>query len=105
MLRFAARDDRFDPAEHELVAVAVGVVGAVGEQRVRSAAGTAWQAGNCRYSIDERQQLGHVVAVRRGHRPRQREAAAVYEEVVLGARTAPIDRARARFGAPFFACT
>ena len=65
----AASDDRFDPASSEFVAVAVGVVGAVGEQRVRSAAGTAWQAGNCRYSIDERQQLGHVVAVRRGHNP------------------------------------
>jgi hypothetical protein len=45
------------------------------------------------------------MAVAAGQRPRQRETAAVYEEVVLGARTAPIDRARARLRAPFFACT
>ena len=43
------------------------------------------------------------MAVSAGQRPRQRETVAVYQEVVLGARTAPVDRAFARFRASFFA--
>jgi hypothetical protein len=36
---------------------------------------------------------------------RKRDASGVDEEVVLGAGPAAVDRARARLGAPFFACT
>jgi hypothetical protein len=49
--------------------------------------------------------LGDVVAVGAGQRPGERDAACVDEEVVLGARTTAVDRARARRGAPFLACT
>jgi hypothetical protein len=46
----------------------------------------------------------HVVAVAAGDRPGERDAPAVYEQVVLAARPAAIDGARTRLGAPFFAC-
>ena len=103
MLGVAVGDDRFDPAERELVAVGVGVVAAVRDQRVGPAAGMADEAGDRGNAVEQRQQLGDVMAVAAGQRPGQWEAVAVYQEVVLGARAAPIDRARARFGAPFFA--
>jgi hypothetical protein len=48
--------------------------------------------------------LRDVVAVGSCERPGERQAAAVYEDVVLAARTAPVDRAGADFRAPFFAC-
>jgi hypothetical protein len=48
--------------------------------------------------------LGNVVAVGAGERPGQRQAAAVYEEMVLAAGATAIDRAGTRFRAPFFAC-
>src|SRR5204863_3252307 len=66
-------------------------------------AGPAREAGDGRYAVEQRQQLSDVVAVAAGQRPGERRSVRVGQEVVLGARTAPIDRARARFGAPFFA--
>jgi hypothetical protein len=45
------------------------------------------------------------VAVAAGDRPGKRDPARVYEKVMLGARSGSINRARARLGAPFFACT
>lgn len=103
MLGVAAGDDRLDPKLRELVAVGVGVVAAVCDHGVGSAAGMADEARNGGHAVEQRQQLGHVMAVAAGQRPGQREVAAVYEEVVLGARTAPVDRARACFGALCFA--
>src|SRR6266498_6032114 len=50
-------------------------------------------------------QLGYVVAVAAGECPGERDPGRVDQEVVLGARSGSINRARARFGAPFFACT
>jgi hypothetical protein len=47
--------------------------------------------------------LGDVIAVAAGHRPGERDAGGVYQEVVLGAVSGSINRARARRGAPFFA--
>jgi hypothetical protein len=45
------------------------------------------------------------VAVAAGHCPGERDACCVYEKVMLRAGSGSINRARARFGAPFFACT
>jgi hypothetical protein len=50
------------------------------------------------------EKLRHVVAVAPGERPGERHAAAVYEQVVLAACSAAIDRAGTGFRAPFFAC-
>jgi hypothetical protein len=45
------------------------------------------------------------VAVAAGDRPGERDPGRVYEQVMLGAVSGSINRARARLGAPFFACT
>ena len=90
--------------QHE-PAVLVVVVAAVGEQRVGPAAGPADAAAYRGHPVEQREQLGDVVAVAAGERPRQRQPAAVYEQMVLAAPATPVDRARPGLGAPFFACT
>jgi hypothetical protein len=81
------------------------VIAAVGGDQPRSAARTANLPAHGRHSLDERDQLGDVVAVAARDRPGERDPAGVYEKVVLGAVSGSINRARARLGAPFFACT
>jgi hypothetical protein len=49
--------------------------------------------------------LGDVMAVAAGDRPGKRDPGRVYEKVMLRAVSGSINRARARLGAPFFACT
>jgi hypothetical protein len=104
VLGLPARDHRLDASLAEQPAVLVVVVAAVGDHAVRSMARPANKAAHRGHCIEERDQLGDVVAVRAGEREREREPLLVNEEMVLGAGT-PIDRARARRGAPFFACT
>ena len=99
----ATRDLGPDAALPQLLAVALGVVAAVGEETVGPATRPTDTAAHRRDQIDERQQLGDVVAVCAGQRPGQWEPASVGQEVVLGARTAPVDRARPGLGAPFLA--
>ena len=90
----------------EQAAVLVVVVAAVGEQP-RRAAGAAGRrvprTGGTRSSSGD--QLGDVVAVAAGERPGERDPVASTRRWCLEPLLAPIDRARARFGAPFFACT
>jgi hypothetical protein len=100
----AAGNDRLDAALPDEAAVLVVVVAAVGDQRHRSAARSSDPTADGRHAVEQLQQLGDVVAVAAGKRPRQRHAAAVYQEVVLAAATTPVDRAGTRFLAPFFAC-
>ena len=94
-----------DAAPTKLAPVGVVVVGAVGDQGVGAPSGSAHLARHGRHGVGERDQLGDVVAVAAGQRERERDALGVADEVVLGARPAAVDRARARFGAPFFAWT
>jgi hypothetical protein len=101
----AAGDLWCDAALAELTAVFVVVVAAVGRNTLGSAAWTADAPAYRWYALDERDQLGDVVAVAAGQRPGEREPARVDEEMVFRAGPATIDRARARLGAPFFACT
>ena len=101
----AAGDLGSDPELAELAAVLVVVVTAVSGDPVGAAARPADLAADGRYSLDERDQLGDVVAVAAGDCPGERDPSRVYEKVVLGAVSGSINRARARFGAPFFACT
>ena len=100
----AAGDDRFDAALPEQAAVLVVVVAAVGDQRPGSASWPADTAAHGRHTVEQLEQLGDVVAIAAGKRPGQRDAAAVYEQVVLAARSAALDGAGTRLGAPFFAC-
>jgi hypothetical protein len=80
------------------------VVAAVGDQHPRSASRAANSAAYRRHPVEQLEQLGDIVAVTTGQRPGERDAAAVYEQVVLAACPAAIDGAGTRFGAPFFAC-
>ena len=80
------------------------VVAAVGDQRPRPAAWAADAAAHGRHAVEQLEQLGDVIAVAARDSPGQWDAAAVYEQVVLAACPAPVDRAGTRLGAPFFAC-
>ncbi|GLX47876.1 hypothetical protein Shyhy01_08260 [Streptomyces hygroscopicus subsp. hygroscopicus] len=55
--------------------------------------------------IEQRQQLGDVIAVATGQKDRERSTALIGDQVVLGAGTAPVDRRRARVCPPFSALT
>jgi hypothetical protein len=80
VLGLAAGDDRLDAAVPDEAAVLVVVVAAVGEQRVRPSARPAGATPDRRYAVEQVEQLGDVVAIRGGQRPRERDATAVYEE-------------------------
>ena len=82
-------------------AVLVVVVAAVGDDAGREAG----PAGDRRHRLQQRDQLGDVVAIAAGERPGERDPARLDEQVVLGARSGSVNRARARLGAPFLACT
>ena len=101
----APRDLRCDPASAELTAMAGIVVAAVGAQLVGPTPRPADLAAHRRDAIDERDQLGAVVAVAARELPGKRDPRRVDEEMMLGAVSGSINRARARLGAPFFACT
>ena len=105
VLGLAASDLRRDPALAQLPAVLVVVVAAVGGDAFGSLARPTGPAPHGRDRVDERDQLGDVVAVAARDRPCERDPGRVDQEMVLGAVSGSINRARARFGAPFFACT
>ena len=94
-----------DPALAELAPLRLVVVGAVGGDPVWPSTRPTDPAAYRRDAIDERDQLGDVVAVAARERPGERDPGRVDEEVVLGAVSGPVNRTRARRGAPFFACT
>ena len=91
-------DDRADAALPQQPPVLVVVVAAVGEQHVRPSAGPADHSGNSRDLVQQRQQLGDVVAVAAGQGHRERDALTVGEDVVLAARPCAVDRAGTAFG-------
>jgi hypothetical protein len=105
VLGLAAGDLCSDPARAELAAVSGVVVAAVGGQSVGPTARPADLAAHGWDTVDQRDQLGDVMAVAARDRPGERDPRRVDQEVVLGAVSGSINRARARLGAPFFACT
>ena len=92
-----------DAALAQLASIAVVVVATVGVEASGASPGPAHLAAHRRHGIEQGQQLGDVVAIAAGQGAGERQSFGLDEEVVLGARTAPIDRARARLGAPFLA--
>ena len=105
VLGLATSDLRLDVAGAEFAPVLVVVVAAVGGDSVGSPAWSADLAAYRWHALDKRNQLGDVVAVAAGDRPGKRDPGRVYEQVMLGAVSGSINWARARRGAPFFACT
>lgn len=92
------RDHGADPPPPEQATVLVVVVPAVGQQRVGASAGSADPARDGRDLVQQRLELGDVVAVSAGQRHRERDALAVDDEVVLAARTCAVDRAGSALG-------
>lgn len=105
VLGLTAGDDGFDASLADEAAVLVVVVAAVGDNAGGPPAGAPDGATHGRHLVQQRDQLGDVVAVAAGDGPGEGDSARLYEKVVLGARSGSINRARARRGAPFFACT
>lgn len=103
VLGLAASDDRRDPQLAKLVAMTVRVVAAVSDHAQRPAAGAPDRTSDRRHGLHEGEQLLDVVAVGAGQAPSERDPAGVDEEVMLRPRTASVDRARPRLGAPFLA--
>jgi hypothetical protein len=88
----AASDPRRDAAGAQLAAVDVVVVAAVGEQLPWAPAGPAASAPDRRNGVDQRDELGDVVAVAAGEADGERDAAGVADQVVLGAGAPAVDR-------------
>ena len=90
----AAGDHRFDAARPQQPAVLVMVIAAVGDDAVGLLARPAALARDrpAVQVIEQRQQLGDVVAVAARQRDGERDAGRVDEQVVLGARAGTIDR-------------
>jgi hypothetical protein len=105
VLGLAASDHRLNAVVSDESTVFVVVVAPVGDHAVGTATRRARPAGHRRHCLQERDQLGDVVAVAARDRAGERDPARVDEQVVLGAVSGSINRARARLGAPFFACT
>jgi hypothetical protein len=105
VLGLAAGDLVLDPSLTELAAVLVVVVASIGSDAFGTTAWPADLAAHRRHTVDKRDQLGDVMAVAARDRPGERDPRRVYEKMMLRPVSGSINRARARFGAPFFACT
>ena len=101
----AASDLGCDPTLSELAPVLVVVVASVGRQTLGPLSRPTCLAAHGRYSLEQGDELRYVVAVAAGDRPGERDPRGVDQEVVLRAVSGSVNRARARLGAPFFACT
>jgi hypothetical protein len=99
----AACDQRPDAERADLAPVELLVVAAVGDQLARTSLRRAAAAADRRDRLEQQQELRPVVAVGAGQRPGEWDAAAVGQQVVLGAVPAAVDRTRPGRGAPCFA--
>ncbi len=77
----------------------------VGVDGVGATTGTAASNSHRRDRLNQRHQLGDVVAVAAGQRHRQRDAVRLGDQVVFRAGSGTVDRARPGFGPPFKART
>jgi hypothetical protein len=101
----APGDHGFNAPLPELAAVTLRVVAAIGDELLGPAARASDTAAHQWHPVDEREQLGDVVVVAARERVGERDARLVDNQVVLGAQPSAVNRARARRGAPLFACT
>ena len=80
----APGDDRSDASLAKSAAMRIRIVATVGVDDLGFAERSAACAANRRDSVDQRQQLRDIIAVRAGHDHADRNAVRVYEDVVLG---------------------
>lgn len=88
----ASGDHRLDAALPQQAAVLVEVVAPVGIQVPRLAARPSSQPPDRRDRVEQRQQLGDIVAVAAGERDGERGSMPVDYQVVLGTGTGAVDR-------------
>jgi len=89
-----AADDRCDPTGPQQAAVLVMVIASVREEAVGFLAGAAALAGDGpgMQVIEQRDQLGDVVAIAGGERNGKRDAGRIDQQMVFGAAAGAIDR-------------
>jgi hypothetical protein len=92
VLDAASGDHWLHATAPQLAAVLVVVVTAVGEQPLGTPSRAPSLAGDGADAVDQRQQLGDVVAVPAGQADRQRNPARVGDQVVLGAPSGTVHR-------------
>lgn len=105
MSRASAGHYRRDPQTSQRPVVFGTVVGAVGEHRVRTAAGTPPPTADRWDRVHQRQKPGDIADVTAGQEHRQGDTTTVGDHMVLGTRPAAVDRARPGLGPPFNALT
>ena len=93
----ATSDEGKNSVTPQLLAVGSGIVGAVGEDGSRPATSVPVMVFQGRDAGDQRQQLRHVVRIGAGDDGRERDAAAVGHQMMLGARARAIGGIRTRF--------
>jgi hypothetical protein len=101
----APGDHRGNALVPDMTAVFVMVIGPVRVDPIGPLPRATAPAADRRDCLDQRHQLGDVVAVAAGQRDRQRDAVRFGDQVVLRARPGAVNRARAGFGPPFIALT
>jgi hypothetical protein len=99
----SAGDHRGDAELADQGPVLVAVVATVGVDLRRFAAGPSALAADRRDRVQQRQQLGDVVAVAAGQQHRQRDTAGVGDQMMLGAQPAAVYWTPAGFGPPLSA--
>lgn len=99
----SACDAGLDAAPTKLSAVGWVVVGSVAIERDGAVPGPSARSSDRGHPVKQRGELRDVVAVARGHTPRQRNPGGVDQQVVLDSGTSAIYRARAGLRAPLFA--
>ncbi len=104
VLGLAASDLGCDATPAELAPVLVVVVASIGRDTVGPPSRPTDLAAHGRDPVDERDQLGDIVAVAARDRPGERDPRGVDQEVVLRPVSGSINRARARRGAPLAEC-
>ena len=94
-----------DAAPPELAAMALGVIATIGEELRGPLSGPTHLPCHGRDRIEQGKKLCDVVLVSARDRDRKREPCLIDDQVVLAAQPSTVNRARARPGAPFLACT
>jgi len=98
--RPASCELRLDPTAVQGVAVRLGIVGAIALDQPGLPTRTAGRPAQAREGVDERQQLGDVVAIGRGQRRDERNPVRVGKKVMLRPGLAAIGRVRSSFFPP-----
>ena len=100
VLGTTASDHRLHPELPDQAAVLVVVVTPITQHHVRAAPGPGAFTPHRRHGLQQRDELGDVVAIAAGQGGGERDAGRIGDQVVLAARSAPVDRASSGLGPP-----